>query len=52
MSLQGKSADIFALGLVFYYVFSGGQHPFEGSKAEEDFSTLDENIKGKKYRYV
>ena len=27
-SLQNRSADIFSSGCVFYYVLSGGRHPF------------------------
>ena len=32
---QGKSVDIFAMGLLIYYCMSGGQHAFGGPYVRE-----------------
>lgn len=40
----GKSVDIFAAGLIFYFVLSGGEHPF-GYHLEREFNILGDNLK-------
>lgn len=55
--LPTKSADIFSLGCVFYYIISDGKHPFGQSdqrqaNIDKDYSVLDKfdmNDKGFKY---
>lgn len=37
--LPTKAADIFSLGCVFYYIISGGQHPF-GKSANRQYNIL------------
>lgn len=34
MCFQGRRADIFALGLIYYFVFSDGRHAFGTTRAE------------------